>query len=86
MFLISANRDRSIFDDPWTFNARRANAKNHIAMGVGPHHCLGSALAKMELRVFFQKLLVRLPQIEAGPITHALGNHMHAVRSLPCQF
>jgi cytochrome P450 len=86
MFLISANRDERVFKDPWTFDVTRPDAKRHIAMGGGIHHCLGAALAKLELRVTFQELLGRLPGIEAGPVTYTLGNHMHAVRSLPCTF
>lgn len=85
MFLISANRDERVFEDPWRFDVTR-DPNRHIAMGGGPHHCLGAALAKLELRVLFGELLGRIPQIEAGPVEYAIGNHMHAVRSLPCQF
>jgi cytochrome P450 len=86
MFLISANRDETVFENPWRFDPRRPNARNHIAMGAGPHHCLGSSLAKLELRVLFDELLTAIPQIEAGPPVYAIGNHMHAMRTLPCQF
>lgn len=86
LFIISANRDEAVFDDPWRFDVRRPNVNRHIAMGVGPHHCLGSALAKMELRVFFGELLSRVPDIEAGEPVYAIGNHMHSVRTLPCHF
>lgn len=86
LFIISGNRDEQVFDDPWRFDVRRPNVNRHIAMGVGPHHCLGSALAKLELRVFFGELLARIPKIEAGDPVYAIGNHMHAVRTLPIHF
>jgi cytochrome P450 len=86
LFIISANRDEAIFDDPWHFDVRRPNVNRPIAMGVGPRHCLGSALAKMELRVFFGELLSTIPRIEAGDPVYAIGNHMHSVRTLPCHF
>jgi cytochrome P450 len=85
LFIISANRDEAVFDDPWRFDVRRPNVNRHIAMGVGPH-CLGAALAKMELRVFFGELLARVPHVEAGEPVYAIGNHMHSVRTLPCHF
>ncbi len=52
----SANRDEEVFADPYTFDIFRK--KNpHIAFGHGIHHCLGAALARMELRVLFLALI-----------------------------
>src|SRR6185503_14140806 len=46
----SANRDPDVFDDPDTFRLDRQPNK-HIAMGHGPHNCIGQHLAKQELRI-----------------------------------
>jgi len=52
----SANRDEEVFEDPETFNIFRK--KNpHIAFGHGIHHCLGAALARLEMKVLFEELL-----------------------------
>lgn len=59
----SANRDARVFDDPFTFDATRT-PNDHLAFGVGTHFCLGSNLARLELRCFFETLLRRLPGIE----------------------
>ncbi|MGH9024358.1 MAG: cytochrome P450, partial [Acidimicrobiia bacterium] len=84
-FLISANRDETVFPGPWRFDITR-DPNPHLAMGAGPHYCLGVQVARLELRVLWEELLRRVPQIEAESVEYAIGNHMHAVRSLPCRF
>ncbi|HET7722363.1 MAG TPA: cytochrome P450, partial [Acidimicrobiales bacterium] len=51
----SANRDESVFDDPFRFDIRR-DPNPHVAFGQGTHFCLGANLARLELRVLFGKL------------------------------
>jgi cytochrome P450 family 142 subfamily A polypeptide 1 len=60
----SANRDPAAFEDPDFFRVERT-PNNHVAFGgYGTHHCLGASLARMELRVMFEELLKRLPDLE----------------------
>jgi cytochrome P450 len=61
---LSANRDVAVFDDPFHFDIRRANADQHLAFGIGVHFCLGAHLARMELEAFFRELLPRLEHAE----------------------
>jgi cytochrome P450 len=56
----AANRDPAKFAAPDRFDVGRANAGEHLAFGLGIHHCLGSALARKELAVAFRTLLGRL--------------------------
>ncbi len=69
MYYPSANRDESIFPDPYVFDITRS-PNDHLAFGgFGEHYCLGANLARLELRVAFRHLLSRLPNIERdGPI------------------
>ena len=55
----SANRDEAHFDDGERFDVTR-NPNNHLAFGFGTHFCLGAALARLEIRVFFEELLRRV--------------------------
>ena len=64
----SANRDEVVFDDPDTFDVGREQ-NNHVAFGFGTHFCLGSSLARLELRVLFEELLSRLPTFSLTPGT-----------------
>ncbi len=58
----SANRDETHFDDPFQFDIERT-PNDHVAFGFGTHFCLGSSLARLELRGFFNVLADRLPDI-----------------------
>ena len=59
----SANRDEDVFDDPFRFDIERT-PNEHVAFGFGTHFCLGNSLARLELRVMFEELLDRLPDLE----------------------
>ncbi|MFC0111584.1 cytochrome P450 [Kibdelosporangium aridum] len=59
----AANRDPAEFDDPDTFRPGR-KPNRHITFGHGMHHCLGSALARIELSVVLRVLAERVSQVE----------------------
>jgi cytochrome P450 family 142 subfamily A polypeptide 1 len=58
----SANRDAEQFEDPDTFRIDRN--PHHVGFGIGPHFCLGANLARMEMRVVFEEILRRIPDME----------------------
>jgi cytochrome P450 family 142 subfamily A polypeptide 1 len=65
----SANRDADVFEDPDTFRVERN--PHHLGFGIGSHFCLGANLARMEMRVAFEELLRRVPDMEyaeGGPV------------------
>jgi cytochrome P450 len=86
MFYPSANRDESIFEDPYRFDvARKRNP--HIAFGVGEHYCLGAHIARLELNVIFRHLLPRLAEVElAGPVDRLRSNLIGGVKRLPIRY
>jgi len=57
----AANRDPEVFDDPDVFRVERN--PNHLAFGIGTHFCLGANLARMEMRVLFDQLVRRFPDM-----------------------
>jgi hypothetical protein len=63
--LASANRDPAVFDDPDTFNVSRpaSEVRRHLTFGVGPHACIGSALARAETTIALRTLFRRLPGV-----------------------
>ncbi len=61
--LASANRDESRYDNPDAFLLERADARNHLAFGGGPHICPGASLARLEARVAVEVLLDRVSVI-----------------------
>ncbi len=63
LFYPSANRDEAVFAAPDALDVRR-DPNPHLAFGFGPHYCLGASLARLELKVMFREVLVRLPDLE----------------------
>ena len=59
----------------------------HIAFGFGTHFCLGAHLARLEIRVMFEELLRRLPDMElAGPPARLRSNFLNGVKRMPVRF
>jgi cytochrome P450 len=82
----SANRDEDVFDDPDRFDISR-HPNEHLAFGHGQHFCLGSHLARMEIRVMFEELLRRLPDIElAGEVRMLRSHFIDGIKSIPVRF
>jgi cytochrome P450 family 142 subfamily A polypeptide 1 len=64
----SANRDETHFTDPERFDVTR-QPNNHLAFGFGTHFCLGAALARLEIRIFFEELVRRVREFRLVPGT-----------------
>ena len=65
MWYGSANRDEDVFTDGDLFKVDRVNAKKHLAFGAGEHLCLGNRLGHMQIRILFEELLSRYPNIHS---------------------
>jgi cytochrome P450 len=63
--IAAADRDAAAYQDPDTIDLQRA--RRHMAFGVGPHRCLGSHLARMELRATMHEWHRRIPEYELAP-------------------
>jgi cytochrome P450 family 142 subfamily A polypeptide 1 len=85
----SANRDERVFPEPFRFDVARA-PNEHLAFGgYGTHFCLGSSLARLELRVMFEELLRRLPDLELAdphPLPLRPSNFIVGIESMPVVF
>jgi cholest-4-en-3-one 26-monooxygenase len=84
----SANRDEDVFEAPGRFDVRRT-PNEHVAFGYGAHFCLGNSLARTELRVMFDRLLDRLPDIALAsdePLPMRQANFITGFESMPVTF
>lgn len=84
----SANRDEDVFDDPFTFDVART-PNDHVAFGFGTHFCLGNSLARLELKIMFERLFDRLPDLElATPDEPAYraANFVSGYERMPVRF
>ena len=87
MFYSSANRDEDVFEDPYAFDIGR-DPNPHIGFGGGgPHFCLGTHLARLELTVLFELLLDRMPDIrQAGEARRLRSNFINGIKEMPVRF
>ncbi|MGB1139415.1 MAG: cytochrome P450 [Halioglobus sp.] len=91
LFYQSANSDDAVFSDSDTFDItrqQREDVKNaHRAFGVGEHFCIGSHLARLELKVIFEEILkrVRNPQFN-GDINWLRSSFIHGIKKMPIKF
>jgi cytochrome P450 family 142 subfamily A polypeptide 1 len=84
----SANFDGTHFTDPEQFDSAR-EPNDHVAFGFGTHYCLGSNLARLEMRVMFDRLLARLPDIELAtdaPLPRREANFISGLEAMPVRF
>ncbi|HEU5031341.1 MAG TPA: cytochrome P450 [Spirillospora sp.] len=83
LWFASANRDEDVFADPYRFDVTRT-PNDHIAFGKGSHFCLGSALARLEMRIMFEELLPRLADVRlAGGIRRVRSNFVNGIKEMP---
>jgi len=80
----AANRDPAVFDDADTVHIDREENR-HAAFGLGIHRCIGSNLARMELRVALEEWMARYPEFtlaDPGGVTWSAGQ-VRGPRTIP---
>jgi cholest-4-en-3-one 26-monooxygenase len=91
MYYGAASADESLFADSDSFDITRAQREevknNHRAFGIGEHFCLGSHLARLEMRVIFEEILrrIRNPRFD-GEIAWLHSNFINGIKSMPISF
>jgi cholest-4-en-3-one 26-monooxygenase len=87
MYYGSANRDEDVFPNGDVFDVSR-DPNPHVTFGPGgSHFCLGASLARLEIRVMFEELFRRLPDIEpAGPVRRLRSNFIAGIKQMPVRF
>ncbi|HEY5190061.1 MAG TPA: cytochrome P450 [Solirubrobacteraceae bacterium] len=83
MWYVSSNRDESRYEDPDRFDVRRN--PEHQAFGAGGRHfCLGTALARLELKIMFEETLARYPEMAmTAPPTFVESGFINQLKTLP---
>ena len=86
LFYASANRDETVFPEPDRFDITRT-PNDHLAFGIGPHFCLGANLARLEIRVMFEEILRRLPDLELDGKPERLRSYfINGIKRMPVRF
>jgi cytochrome P450 len=83
MWYPSANRDEDVFADPYRFDITRS-PNDHLAFGHHEHFCLGAGFAKKEMRVMFEELFARYPDIQLnGKPERLRSNFINGIKRMP---
>jgi cytochrome P450 len=83
MWFASGNRDETKFDDPYTVRLDRM-PNDHMTFGKGPHTCMGSNLARFEMRILFETLLPRIADVEqTGDVVRVRSNFVNGIKRFP---
>jgi cytochrome P450 len=86
LWYLSANRDEELFEDADRFLIDRPNARRHFSFGVGIHRCIGARLAGLQLRILWEEILKRFPQIEVlRPPVKSFSTFIHGYTELHVQ-
>ncbi len=83
----SANRDESVFADPYRFDIGR-EPNPHVGFGGGgPHFCLGRHLAKLEIECMFRALIQQVDRVEpVGEARRLRSNFINGIKEMPVRF
>lgn len=86
MWYPAANNDEEVFEDPYRFDILRT-PNEHMAFGAGQHFCLGARLARLQLKIMFEELLRRLPDIAIdGEVKRFRSYFISGFRQMPVRF
>jgi cholest-4-en-3-one 26-monooxygenase len=88
LWYIAADHDPDVFDDPHAFQVGRKPADELVAFGGGgPHFCLGTHLARLEIQVMFEELLRRVPEMSLdGSVERLRSNFINGIKHMPVKF
>ena len=78
LWYVSGNRDDSKLDRPNEYIVDRKNPRQHLSFGFGIHRCLGNRLAELQLRLTWEEILKRFPEINV--IGEPVRNHSSFVK------
>ncbi|MFE2935006.1 cytochrome P450 [Streptomyces sp. NPDC059278] len=84
MLYSAGNRDSRVFPDPYRFDIGRDSSRLHLSFGHATHFCVGSQLARLELRILLEELAVRYRGVSAaGPVEHTRSPMLNGYERVP---
>jgi cytochrome P450 len=83
MWYISGNRDEEAIENPDQFIVDRARPRQHLSFGFGIHRCVGNRLAELQLKILWEEILQRIPNIEVvAPPKRLYSSFVHGITEM----
>jgi linalool 8-monooxygenase len=87
LWYASGSRDEELVESPMTFDVTRDKTPHQGFGGGGRHFCIGSPLARLELKLVMPEILKRLPDLQLnGPVERTRSSWVHGYTSIPIKF
>ncbi|MDQ0464142.1 cytochrome P450 [Caulobacter ginsengisoli] len=84
MWYVSGNRDEEVIDRPNDYWIERPRVRQHLSFGFGIHRCVGNRLAELQLKIIWEEILARFPEIQVtGAPRRVLSSFVKGYESLP---
>lgn len=82
LWYLSGNRDEEAIHDADRFIIDRPRVRHHLSFGFGVHRCVGNRLAEMQLRILWEEILQRFPEIRVESFSHVPSTFVHGYSSM----
>jgi cytochrome P450 len=82
LWYLSANRDGAAIDDPDRYLIDRPRPRRHLAFGHGIHRCVGNRLAELQLKILWEEILPRFPEIHVLDLQRVPSSFIHGYSSM----
>ena len=84
MWYVSGNRDEEVIDNPNAYIIDRERPRQHLSFGFGIHRCVGNRLAELQLRIIWEEIFKRFPDIQVtGEPTRVASSFVKGYEHLP---
>ena len=84
MWYVSGNRDEEVIENPNAYIIDRERPRQHLSFGFGIHRCVGNRLAELQLKIIWEEILKRFPEIElVGEPVRVASSFVKGYEKLP---
>ncbi|MGA0604659.1 cytochrome P450 [Phenylobacterium sp. VNQ135] len=82
MWYLSGNRDETVIEDPHRYIIDRANPRHHLSFGFGIHRCVGNRLAELQLKILWEEIMKRFPEINVLSLSRVPSAFIHGYAAM----
>jgi cytochrome P450 len=82
MWYLSGNRDETVIADPHRYIIDRPQPRHHLSFGFGIHRCVGNRLAELQLKILWEEIMKRFPEINVLSLSRVPSAFIHGYASM----